>query len=99
MRDERTKSARDADREQERIVHLERTKQIWLLVLILMIGVALAKWLEVPNVYVISGIAAWIVFSFHLSFTAVLHELYELNDQLAGRKDEFRRIIERQTKT
>ena len=45
-------------------------------------------------IYITAGIAAWIVFSLHLSFTAILHELYELNDQIAGRKDEFRQLLQ-----
>jgi hypothetical protein len=48
---------------------------------------------NVKGLYIIAGIAAWMVFTIHMNFTAVLHELYELNDQIAGRKDEFRALV------
>ena len=34
-----------------------------------------------------------VVWSLHVSFTAILNELYEINDQIAGRKDEFKRLL------
>jgi hypothetical protein len=51
----------------------------------------MAVWQDILMIYIIAGIAAWMVFSLHFVFAAILHELYELNDQTAGRKEEFRR--------
>lgn len=93
MTDDRSASAREADRLQEHIVFGGRAWQFWGLVVILALGVGVSVWQDVATTYINAGIAAWIVFSLHLSFTAILHELYELNDQIAGRKDEFRRLI------
>jgi len=93
MTDNRSAFAREADRVQEQIVLRRRIWQVWFLVAVLAMGVGLAVWRDVATVYIMAGIAAWIVFSLHMSFTAVLHELYELNDQLAGRKDEFRELL------
>ena len=90
----RSASALESDRLQERIVYSGRVWLIWGLVAILAVGVGISDWRDVAMIYIIAGIAAWIVFSLHLSFTAILHELYELNDQIAGRKDEFRRLVQ-----
>ncbi len=94
MTDDRSASAREADRLQERVVFGGRTWQFWGLVAILAVGVGISVWRDVVTIYIIAGIAAWIVFSLHLSFTAILHELFELNDQIAGRKDEFKRVVQ-----
>ncbi len=92
--DDRSASALEADKLQERIVHSGRVGQFWGLLAVLAVGVGVSEWLNVAMIYIITGIAAWIVFSLHLSFTQVLHEMYELNDQIAGRKDEFQRLIQ-----
>ncbi len=94
MTDDRSASAREADKLQERIVFGGRAWQFWGLVVILAAGVGVSVWQDVATMYIIAGIAVWIVFSLHLSFTAILHELYELNDQIAGRKDEFRSLVQ-----
>ena len=93
MTKERSASAREADRLQEQIVYRGRVWQVWFLIAILAAGVGISAWQGVAGIYIIAGIAAWVVFALHLNFTAVLHELYELNDQIAGRKDEFRAIV------
>ncbi len=94
MTDNRNASALEADKLQDRIVCSDRVWQFWGLVAILAVGVGIAVWQDVAMIYITAGIAAWIVFSLHLSFTAILHELYELNDQIAGRKDEFRQLLQ-----
>ncbi len=63
-------------------------------VAILALGVSIAAWQEVATIFMIAGIAAWVALSIHRSFGSVLSELYELNDQIAGRRDEFRRIVQ-----
>ena len=70
----------EADRLKERSVYSGRVWQFWGLVTVLAVGIGIAVWQDVAMNYIIAGIAAWIVFSLHLSFTAILHELYELND-------------------
>ena len=92
----RSAPALEADRLQERVVYSSRAWQIWALIAVLTVGVGVSVWQNVSMIYIVAGIAAWIVFSLHVSFTAILHELYELNDQIAGRKDEFRRTIQKQ---
>jgi len=93
MTDKRSASAREADRIQERVVFGGRVLVVWCLAVILAVGVGISTWQEVPMIYIVTGIAGWVVVSLHLSLTAILHELYELNDQVAGRKDEFRELI------
>jgi hypothetical protein len=94
MTDDRSASAREADKLQERIVYGGRVWQFLGLAVILAVGVGVSVWLDVRTIYIIAGIAVWVVFSLHLSFTAIVHELYELNDQIAGRKDEFRSLVQ-----
>ena len=94
MTDDQSDTALEADKLQERLVKRERKHQFWGLIAILAIGVGIAVWRNVAAVYIFAGIAAWVVLSLHISFTAMLHELYELNDQIAGRKDEFKRMIQ-----
>ena len=78
MTNDRSASALETDRLQEQIVHSGRVWQLWGLIAILAIGVGVAVWQDVSAIYIIAGIAAWVVLSFHFSFTAILHELYEL---------------------
>ncbi len=92
--DTRSETAVAADRLQEQIVHRSRVWQIWALVGFLALGVWLAVSFDVNGIYIIAGIVAWGVFAIHLSFTQALHELYEINDQIAGRKDEFKTVIQ-----
>lgn len=39
----------------------------------------------------------WVGFLVHNFTLVILHELWELNDQISGRKDEFRQVISRQS--
>ncbi len=72
------------------------------LLTILVIGVGASVWQNVATIYIIAGIAAWVVFSLHLSLTGIVvivEQMYELNDQITGHKDEFRRLLhERRSK-
>src|SRR3546814_1421735 len=94
MPSNRRSSALEVDRLQGRVVQWARVRQFWGLLAVLAVGVGIAVWQDIATVYIIAGIAAWTVLSLHLSFTAILHELYELNDQIAGRKDEFRQLVQ-----
>ena len=38
----------------------------------------------------------WLGFLLHNNSLLLLHELWEINDQLSGRKDELRRLVSRQ---
>ena len=73
-----------------------RQLQLWGLIAILAILVWLAVRDGWETISIASLIAAWIVYSLHHSFTAVLHEmhsvldeLYELNYQISGRRENF----------
>ncbi len=95
-KDDRSATALDADRLQEQLVNRSRVWQFWAAVGFLALGVWLALWKEISEVTIMTGVIAWAVFAIHLNFTQILHELYEINDQLAGRKDEFKATIQRQ---
>ncbi len=92
----RSETALEADKLQEKLVQRSRVWQIWVAIALLALGVWLAISFKVNEVIIMAGVVAWAVFITHVNFTQVLHELYELNDQLAGRKDEFRAIFQRE---
>ncbi|MDA0692632.1 MAG: hypothetical protein O3C58_12300 [Nitrospinae bacterium] len=89
---ERSKKAVESDKLQEQLVNQRQTvfrSTFWLVVLI-EIGLwyfQIDLWIRlvVPMV--------WIGFLIHNNALLILHELWEINDQLAGRKDEFRNVI------
>jgi hypothetical protein len=83
----------EADLLQEKIVTLGRVRQLWTRILVLIAGAGLAWYFSVDATWIVVGTIAWAVEALHLSFTAVLGELYEINDQLAGRKDEFKALF------
>ncbi len=71
MSDDRSETALAADKMQERIVYSGRVWQFWGLAAILAVGVGIAVWQDIAMIYIIASIAAWVVFSLHLSFTAL----------------------------
>ncbi len=75
--------------------------EVWGLIAVLAFFVWGAVWEGWATISIAALIAAWIVYALHHSFTALLHEmhavlgeLYELNDQITGRRDEFRRLLQ-----
>ena len=92
----RSETALEADKLQEKLVQRSRVWQIWAAIALLALGVWLAISFKVNELIIMTGVIAWAVFITHVNLTQVLHELYELNDQLAGRKDEFRAIFQRE---
>lgn len=38
----------------------------------------------------------WLGWLIHINALLILHEMWELNDQISGRKDEFRQLLSRQ---
>jgi predicted anti-sigma-YlaC factor YlaD len=82
-----------SDELQEKIVMRGRNYQLWAALIMLVIGVAIAGFNQVSPIWIIVGTIAWAVSTLHVSFTATLGELYEINDQLAGRKDEFKGLL------
>ena len=98
MTDGRSQPALEADRLAERIISRRRW-HFWGLVVILAIGVAVAVWQDVATIYIMAGIAAWIAYLINHNFTAIFNELDEINNQIAGRKDEFKALVRGSEKT
>ena len=82
-----------ADELQEKIVMRGRSYQLWVALIVLAVGAAVAGYYEVSPIWIMVGTVGWAVSALHISFTATLGELYEINDQLAGRKDEFKGLL------
>ncbi len=97
----RARLRRASTRERGRFFSGRRQLELWGLIAVLAILVWLAVWEGWATTSIAALIAAWIVYSLHHSFTAVLHEmhgvlgeLYELNDQITGRREDFRRTVQ-----
>ena len=53
-----------------------------------------ALWYYQADVWLLLAVpTAWVGILIHNNALLILHELWEMNDQLAGRKDEFSRIV------
>ena len=94
---ERTPDALNADRAAE--THLgQRQRRWWLETAILVGGVAVCWSIEAPQTIAIAFIVWWVVFSLKLDLAAIMNEMFEINDQLAGRKDELKALLRNETK-
>lgn len=82
-----------SDELQYKIVMRGRNYQLWAALIVLAAGVAIAGYNEVSQIWIIVGTIAWAMSTLHVSFTATLGELYEINDQLSCRKDEFKGLL------
>ena len=89
----RSRAAIAVDEAAERLVRQRRT---WMYVLLgaLVVIESMLSWYAPPSwVYVVVGIA-WLGIVVQDSLVHLQHELIEVNDQLAGRKDELRSLLE-----
>ncbi len=93
-RDTRAAEALAADRAQSLSVG-QREQAFHFTVAILAIAEIALWYFEASSWAMVTAAIIWLGFLFHNTMTIVLHELAELNDQLAGRKDEFRTLLTR----
>ena len=93
-RDARSASARESDRFQEKLSSQRQQAFGVTLATVILIEIGLWYWdIEVWVRIVVPML--WLGLLIHNNAVLILHELWEINDQLAGRKDEFRGIFER----
>jgi hypothetical protein len=83
--DDRSAQAEASDAYQQQLI-AQRQRTFGLLFFALVI-VEAAVW------YYHAVPVAWLGILIHNNALLILHELWEINDQLAGRKDEFSRIV------
>ena len=90
--DERSKKAFASDKLQEQLANQRQTVfriTFWLVVLI-----EIGLWYFQIDLWIRLVVPMlWIGLLIHNNALLILHELWEINDQLAGRKDEFRNVI------
>ena len=67
-----------ADELQEKIVMRGRSYQLWVALIVLAVGAAVAGYYEVSPIWIMVGTVGWAVSALHISFTATLGELYVL---------------------
>jgi hypothetical protein len=64
-----------------------------------LIGTEAILWyFDRPEWILIAVPIAWLGVLIHNNALLILHELWEINDQLAGRKDEFSKIVSARTR-
>ncbi|MQV46519.1 hypothetical protein [Sinorhizobium medicae] len=95
IRDFRSKKAVEADQLQEQLLKQRRwVFQVTATVTVL-IEIGLWYWGADTWVQIVVPIF-WIGLLLHNATLCILHELWELNDQLAGRKAELRALVSRE---
>jgi hypothetical protein len=88
----RSAQANASDAYQEQLI-VQRQRTFGLLFLALII-VEAALWYSQSDTWLLLVVpVAWLGILIHNNALLILHELWEMNDQLAGRKDEFSRIV------
>jgi hypothetical protein len=90
--DSRSRLARESDKAQEKNVAQRQWVfgvTLWTIVLL---EAALWYWQIETWILVVIPLL-WLGLLIHSNSLLILHELWEINDQLAGRKDEFRNLI------
>ena len=90
--DERSKSALSADASVEELMW-QREYFVQIFVVVLVIAEIILYYFNQPGWIGIVVAIAWLGILLANELKLVYHELIELNDQIAGRKDEFRRIL------
>ena len=98
--EERARWRRKSTRDERYFFSGRRQLEIWGLIVLLAVFVWAAVWDDWSTIPIFALVAAWIVYALHHSLTAVLHEmhdvlgeLYELNDQITGRREQFRQVV------
>jgi len=59
----------------------------------LAVAVVLLMMFELPALFGIAFVGWWVVWSIQRDSAEIYRELYEINEQLSGRKDEFREVV------
>ena len=92
--DNRTNQAIESDKLQNLLA--TQRERLFNITFIAVIVVEAAMWYFGLEVWVrIIVPIMWIGFLIHNNSLLLLHELWELNDQLSGRKDEFRKLLQK----
>jgi hypothetical protein len=90
--DDRSAQAEASDAYQQQLI-AQRQRTFGLLFFALVI-VEAAVWYYHADTWLLLAVpVAWLGILIHNNALLILHELWEINDQLAGRKDEFSRIV------
>jgi hypothetical protein len=88
----RSAKAYAADEAQQKLV--SQRFMVWHLMLGgLIVGEALLWYFDAPAWILLVVPMGWLGLVVQNNALVILHELWELNDQLAGRKDEFRSLL------
>ena len=90
--DERSRSALSADASTYELMR-QRGEVIGIFIVVLMIAETILYYFDQPGWIGIVFAIAWLGILLANELKLIYHELIELNDQLAGRKDEFRKIL------
>ena len=90
--DSRSRLARESDRAQEKNV-AQRQWVFGVTLWVIVLAEAVLWYWQIETWVLIVIPLLWVGLLIHNNSLLILHELWEINDQLAGRKDEFRNLI------
>jgi len=93
----RSDSAVSSDKLQEQLV-AQRQRTFGLIFWLVVAAEAAMWYLDTPVWLLIVVPIIWVGFLIHNNALLILHELWEVNDQLSGRKDEYGKLIKRDPK-
>ena len=95
LRGERSDSAVSSDELQEQLA--AQRQRVFGTTFWLVIAAEAAMWYFDAPVWLLMVVPImWVGFIIHNNALLILHELWEVNDQLSGRKDEFGKLIKRE---
>jgi len=88
----RSSSALETDTQSEKMM-VQRDRVLWLFLVILVIVEYVICFFELPSWVGVVAAIGWLGWFLSNELKMILHELIELNDQIAGRKGEFKDIV------
>ena len=95
LKGERSDSAVSSDKLQEQLA--AQRQKVFGSTFWLVIAAEAAMWYFHAPVWLLIVVPVlWVGFIIHNNALLILHELWEVNDQLSGRKDEFGELIKRE---
>jgi len=94
LQGERSDRAVSSDKLQEELVG-QRQRVFGITFWLVIVGDVALWYFDTPVWILVVLPVMWIGFLIHSNALLVLHELWEINDQLSGRKDDFGKLLRR----
>ncbi|MDZ7736633.1 MAG: hypothetical protein U5P41_11425 [Gammaproteobacteria bacterium] len=92
--DNRSPSSTEADGQAEKLME-QREHVLWFFVAILIVAEIVVYYFKQPGWIGIVVAIGWLGILLANELKLIYHELIELNDQISGRKEEFKKIVKK----